>query len=154
MRKKIMSQEQGFTLLEVVFAVGILAIGMLGYTSLKISNQYSWVFAKDLSQAVQLTAANLEELWMVGYNDTGWMSVGVHTVTVNPDGTLAVVNAYTGPDGDVVPSVSSGDFSAGGVSWTVRDRCPSDLTKMVNYTTTWSVGGAKSTNITQVQVRP
>lgn len=152
MRKKFLPPEKGFTLLEVVFAVSILAIGMLGYTSLKISNRYSWVFAKSLSQAVQLTGANLEELWMNGYHDSGWMSAGVHSVTVNPDQTLAVVNATSAAD--QVPPVVSGDFSASGVTWTVREGCPSELTKMVNYTTDWNVGGPKSVTIIQVQVRP
>lgn len=154
MRKTILSGEQGFTLLEAVFAVGILAIGMMGYTSLKVSNQYSWVFARDLSQAVQLTGANLEALWMAGYHDTGWMSDGEHSVTRNPDGTLAVENAATGPDSDIVPTLAAGDFSADGVSWIVRERCPSELTKLVTYTTDWNVGGPKSMNVTQVQVRP
>ncbi len=152
MRKHLLAQEKGFTLLEVVFAVGILAIGMMGYTALKISNRYSWVFAKDLSQAVQLTGANLEGLWVAGFHDIGWMSSGDHSVIVNPDGSHALNNALNVADQE--PPVSAGDFTATSVDWTVRVGCPSELTKMVNYTTNWSVAGAKSMAVTQVQVRP
>jgi len=136
-----LSREKGFTLLEVVFAVGILAIGIMGYTSLKISNKFSWVFAKNLSQAVLLTGANLEGLWMVGYHDVGWMSAGNHT-------------GADKNDNNNTPTVKAGDFSANDVTWTVRERCPSELTKLVTYTTDWNVGGPKNVIITQVQVRP
>ena len=152
MRRTLLSGDKGFTLLEVVFAVGILAIGMLGYTALKISNMHSWVFAKDLSQAVQLTGANLERLLMAGYHDTGRMSVGDHSVTVNADGTHALVGGQNASGQEL--EVAAGDFTAGSVQWTVREKCPSDLTKMVTYTTNWNVAGNKSMNVTQIQVRP
>lgn len=152
MRNPVLSENKGFTLLEVVFAVGILAIGMMGYTALKISNRYSWVFAKDLSLAVQLSGANLERFLMTGFHDSGWMSEGDHSVTVNADGTHALVGGQNAAAKE--PDVESGDFTADRVAWTVREKCPSDLTKMVTYTTEWDVGGAKSMNMTQVQVRP
>jgi prepilin-type N-terminal cleavage/methylation domain-containing protein len=140
MNSLLLGREKGFTILEVVFAVSILAIGIMGYTALKTSNMYSWFFSKNMSQAVQLTGSNLEWMLMAGYNDAGWLSDGDHTE--------ADVNA----SGDT-PPVTAGDFDASGVDWTVRDKCPTELTKMVNYTTKWS-NGNNSVTITQVQVRP
>lgn len=140
MRNLLVNRQGGFTLLEVVFAVGILAIGMLGYTSLKVSNRYSWFFAKNLSQAVQLASANLEGLLMAGYNDARLLSDGAHS-SANPD-------TYY-----VAPPLTAGDFTASGLKWTVREGCPSELTKLVNYTTEWS-GGDNELEIIQVQVRP
>ena len=140
MRNLLANRQGGFTLLEVVFAVGILAIGMMGYTVLKVSNRYSWFFSKNLSQAVQMTNSNLEGLRMAGYNDAGWMSVGNHT--------QADQNAFGG-----TPQMQAGDFAASTVTWTVREKCPSELTKLVAYTTKWSNGGSQVT-VTQVQVRP
>lgn len=143
MRNLLVNRQDGFTLLEVVFAVGILAIGMLGYTSLKVSNRYSWFFAKNLTQAVQLTAANLEGLLMAGYNDARLMSDGNHS--------SASADTYY-----VTPPLTAGtgsDFTASALTWTVREGCPSELTKLVKYTTEWS-NGNNELELTQVQVRP
>lgn len=152
------NREKGFTLLEVVFAVGILAIGIMGYASLKVSNRYSWVFAKSLSQAVLLTGANLEGFLMTGYHDLGWMTPGNHSVTViskDPDTGLPVTTDVNGKnDTGKKPLVQTGDFTSEGVRWTVRENCPTDLTKMVTYNTDWYTGGDKTFAITQVQVRP
>lgn len=145
MRATFSSHERGFTILEVVFAVSILAIGILGYTSLKVSTQYSWVFAKNLSQALQLTGANLEGLLMAGYNDEGWMSP-------TPDLNVPHTEADPNGNGDVF-TVASGDFISSGLEWTVKDKCPSQLTKLVTYTTFWSRDN-KSLALPQVQVRP
>lgn len=145
MRATFSSHEKGFTILEVVFAVSILAIGIMGYTSLKVSTKFSWVFAKNLSQALQLTGANLEGLLMAGYNDEGWMS---------PTPDLNAPHTEAEPNGSgAVPATASGDFIASGLEWTVKDKCPSQLTKLVSYTTLWA-GDNKSLTLPQVQVRP
>lgn len=141
MRNFPVNRQDGFTLLEVVFAVGILAIGMMGYTALKVSNRYSWVFAKNLTLALHLTNSNLERLRMAGYNDGGCMSAGNHT---NADGTCT----------SAAPALTAMDFTATGASWRVREGCPSKLTKMVTYTTNWQTGGNKQLTITQVLMRP
>jgi prepilin-type N-terminal cleavage/methylation domain-containing protein len=175
MNSLFLQREKGFTILEVVFAVSILAIGIMGYTSLKISNRHSWFFAKNMTQAVQLTAASLESLLMAGYKDDGWLSDGDHSVTVNADGTITEVggvnaagelpflstkNLDLGPDealdlGDTTRGIvrNSSSFTASGVTWTVREGCPSELSKLVTYTTNWN-NGNNGLTITQVQVRP
>jgi len=152
MRKITLSREDGFTLLEVVFAVSILAIGIMGYTALKVSNRYSWMFSKNLTLAVQMSDSNLEGLRMAGYNDTGWLTAGTHKVTVNGDGSHTLSNAEN--DAGEEPEVAAGDFEASSVSWSVREGCPTAMTKMVNYTTNWNLGGDKNVTLTQVQVRP
>lgn len=173
MSNLLLHREKGFTLLEVVFAVGILAIGILGYTSLKISNRYSWVFAKNMSQAIQLSTASMEGLLLAGYRDEGWLGDGDHSVKVNADGTLTVVNGVN--DAGQVPLVStknldlaadgtldlsdktrgimkgSGAFTASEVKWTVKEGCPSEKSKLITYTTEWN-DGRNALTITQVQV--
>jgi prepilin-type N-terminal cleavage/methylation domain-containing protein len=139
MDRILSSREEGFTILEVVFAVSILAIGIMGYTALKTSNMYSWYFSKNMSQAVQLTGSNLEWMLMAGYGDDGWLSAGDHT------------QADTNDSGGT-EAVTAGDFSASNVSWTVRDQCPTDLTKIIDFKTEWS-NGSNNVTITQVQRR-
>ncbi len=153
MEQKRMNREKGFTILEVVFAVTILAIGIMAYTVLKTSNRYSLYFSKNLSQAIQLTDAQLEDLLVAGYNDSGWMSAGDHdvTVTIDASGTPVLAQNNAVNDSGYQPVPTAGDFTASGLQWTVINACPSQLTKMVKYRTTW---GSKSLTLTQVQVRP
>jgi prepilin-type N-terminal cleavage/methylation domain-containing protein len=150
MRKKYLPGERGFTLLEVVFAVGILAIGMMGYTALKVSNRYSWVFARNLTLALNVTTSNLEGLRLaasgLGYHDDPWMSPGDHT------------EADVNSNGDA-PPLTSGYFTAKDVTWKVREGCPTKEAKMVTYTTNWNDAGdsvnpsTKKLTITQVLLR-
>lgn len=140
------NRERGFSLLEVVFAVSILAIGIMGYTSLKVSNRFSWLFARELSQAVNLTGSQLEDLMRNGYYSPQMAvdfdtKIGVHTFEPA---------SYETEFG--VPLIS-GDFVPSEVSWTVFDECPTERTKMVIYRTDWG-GGNRTMNMPQVQVRP
>jgi len=149
MRNFSLNREQGFTILEVVFAVSILAIGIMGYTALKVSNRYSLFYAKNLSQAVRLTGAQLEGLLLSGYDSDemdGITNGGVYDLLASSyDLTNAVDQA------EYSRHFTAGDFTADEVNWTVKEQCPSELTKLVSFTTVW---GSKSLTIAQVQVRP
>jgi hypothetical protein len=49
-------------------------------------------------------------------------------------------------------TLSIGDFEFTGADWTVRQGCPSELTKLIKFTGQW--GNSKQIELTQVQVRP
>jgi len=173
----MLRREAGFTILEVVFAVGILAIGIMGYSSLKISNRYSWVFAKDLTQAVPFTTTQLEGLLLDGYESAalgGTNLSGVPGKMYTSTVTAATYQTQSGGDilgvGDLpvgganwftysgVSSASNTektfvDFTPTQVSWTVYGECPSELTKMVVFSSQWG-SGSRGMDIIQVQVRP
>lgn len=142
MRNFSLNRNEGFTILEVVFAVSILAIGIMGYTALKTASRYSMVYSKNLNQAILLTGTKLEELLMRGYYADEMDAV-----------TNGGVHDFTSADyiGEYGYALQSGDFAADGVHWTVREKCPSELTKLVDYTIRW---GSKNLTIAQVQVRP
>lgn len=130
----VLKRESGFTLLEVVFASAILAIGMLGYSKIKIATRHSRIYSKQLSQSVQLSGNQLEDFILRGYNSPLLKPAG---------GSMADLPAA---------NVTIGDFSFTGADWTVRDKCPSDLTKLIKFNGRW--GNDKSLQLTQVQVRP
>lgn len=176
MIRAILGREKGFTILEVVFAAGILAIGILGYTSLKVSNRYSWVFAKDLSQAVPFTVGQLEGLQMAGFNSMQLGNV-VNPKSVGPSPGNYTAQQYEDDFGDTLgigdlPVSNSGiltadelewakgvtstdekafvDFRPDAVGWTVKAECPSELTKMITFKTWWWAGDeAKNLNDTR-----
>jgi len=124
--------DKGFTLIELSFAVVILAIGIMGYTLLKSSNRYSSQYSKETSQAIQLTRGQLEEFIGMDY-DSPDLTAGSHTFA----GTMPQI----------------GDFQLTNAQWEVRDGCPSEYTKTIDFTATWSSGAAaKQLTLTHVMV--
>ncbi|MBU0674356.1 MAG: type II secretion system GspH family protein [Proteobacteria bacterium] len=130
----ILRKTSGFTLLEVVFAVAILAFAMLAYTTLKSSSRYSRIYSSELSQSIMLSNGELERFWLEGYNSP-LMALGSHV------------------SGD---TFTLGKFQLDDVRWTVRDACPSPLTKMIEFTSTWNAVAIKPKTLTikKVMVRP
>jgi prepilin-type N-terminal cleavage/methylation domain-containing protein len=129
--------DKGFTLIELSFAVTILAIGILGYTLLKSSNQYSSQYSTETSQAIQLTRGQLEEFIGMAY-DSGFLTAGTHNYT----------------EIDPVNPLQIGDFELTNAQWVVRDGCPSEYAKTIDFTATWSSGAAaKTLTLTHVMVK-
>ena len=60
---------QGFTLLEVLIAIVILSVGLLGMASLTVGIINGNVFSKGLSTATTLTQDKMEEIWEQDYSD-------------------------------------------------------------------------------------
>jgi prepilin-type N-terminal cleavage/methylation domain-containing protein len=137
MRFFSLRNNKGFTLIELSVAVTILAFGILGYTLLKSSNRYSSQYSKETSQAVHLTRGQLEEFIATSY-DSDLLTPGTHTYAeINP----------------TLPQI--GDFQLTNAQWQVRDGCPSEYTKTIDFTATWSTGGAaKQLTLTHVMVEP
>lgn len=128
--------DKGFTLIEVSFAVTILAIGILGYTLLKSSNRYSSQYSKETSQAVHLTRGQLEEFIAMDY-DSALLTAGTHSYT----------------EIDPVNPLKIGDFELTNAQWQVRDGCPAEYAKTIDFTATWSSGAAaKQLTLTHVMV--
>jgi prepilin-type N-terminal cleavage/methylation domain-containing protein len=122
---------KGFTLIELSIAATILAFGILGYTLLKSTSRYSSQYSKETSQAVLLVRGQLEEFIMTNY-DSPLLSAGPHTA-----GTMPQI----------------GDFQLTNAQWQVRNGCPSQFAKTINFTATWGSGaGAKQLTLTQVLV--
>ncbi len=124
--------EKGFTLLEVSFAATILAIGIMGYTLLKSSNRYSRQYAMETAKAIQLSGGQLEEFMMTNY-DSGFLTAGTHTHA----GTMPRI----------------GDFQLTNAQWFVRNGCPSQFAKTIDFEATWGTGAAaKTLTLTHVMV--
>ena len=126
--------EKGFTLIELTFAVTILAIGILGYTLLKSSNRYSRQFSKETSQSIQLVRGQLEEFISMDYN-SAFLTAGTHNYT----------------EIDPVNPLQISDFQLTNAQWVVRDGCPSQFAKTIDFTATWG-GGTRALTLTHVMV--
>jgi prepilin-type N-terminal cleavage/methylation domain-containing protein len=136
MRCFFRKNEKGFTLIELTFAVTILAIGIMGYTLLKSSNRYSRQYAMETSKAIQLSGGQLEEFMMTNY-DSGFLTAGTHFFT----------------EIDPINPLQIGDFQLTNAEWFVRNGCPSQFTKTIDFKATWGTGaGAKTLTLTHVMV--
>jgi prepilin-type N-terminal cleavage/methylation domain-containing protein len=138
MRFFLLRNNKGFTLIELSIAATILAFGILGYTLLKSSNRYSSQYSKETSQAVHITRGQLEEFIATNF-DSDLLTAGTHSYTTEIDPTLPQI----------------GDFQLTNAQWQVRNGCPSEYTKTIDFTATWSTGGAaKQLTLTHVMVEP
>ena len=60
---------QGFTLLEVLIAIVILSVGLLGMASLTVGIINGNALSKNLSTATTLAQDKMEEIWEQNYSD-------------------------------------------------------------------------------------
>jgi len=75
---------KGFTLIEVLFALVILAIGILGVASMHIGSVRGNFFSNNLTQAAMLAQDKLEHLKYLSYDDSSLRS-GEYDEGVIPD---------------------------------------------------------------------
>ena len=141
MKISILRNEKGFTILEAVFAAGILAFAILSYTMLKTSSRYSQVFSKDLSQAIQLSTSQMDDFTRRGYNDPLLSATA---------GTTSHLYSELGAG----KPLQIGDFALEDATWTVKEGCPGELSKIIKFTGEWNPASPKTFTTTQVQVRP
>jgi type II secretory pathway pseudopilin PulG len=140
MRRSVLRNEKGFTILEAVFAAGILAFAILSYTMLKTSSRHSQVFSKQLSQAIQLSDSQMDDFARRGYNDPLLSA------------TAGTAHQYS----ELGTILQTGDFALGDATWTVKEGSPGALSKLIKFTGKWNMQAnpPKEFTTTRVIVRP
>jgi type IV pilus assembly protein PilV len=111
--EKIKNKE-GFTLLEVIFSVSILTVGILAVASMQVSSIRGNAFAWGTSEATNVAMGQIEAMMEWPYDDAQLTAGGTH------DGGKA------------------GNY---GISWTVADNTPINQTKTVNVNVSWKDHG-------------
>jgi prepilin-type N-terminal cleavage/methylation domain-containing protein len=90
MRSYFSRNDQGFTLIEVLFAIAVLVFGLLAVSSLQGSAVRGNLMAFTRTEAVALAQKQMESLMALPYNDvvSGGPTVqGNYTITWNVDDT-------------------------------------------------------------------
>ena len=109
----------GFTLLEVLVAISILAVGLLGVASMQIAAINGNAFAGRITSGMYLAQATLESLLASPSTDPA-LAAGAHSASSPPPGS--------------------------NVSWTVNDNTPVLNAKTIAVTVTWSHKGHPRTS--------
>lgn len=76
--KKKMKKTLGFTLIEVLTALTILAIAMLGFIPMVISTIRANSFGVKMTRATELAQDKLEEIRIMNFDDPVNLTVGTH----------------------------------------------------------------------------
>lgn len=130
MKKKFKKErgEKGFTLLEVMIAVAILAFGILAVASMQTSSMYADSVANRLTEGTSWAGNKMEELLTIPETDAQ-LSIGTH----GPETVMSGVSRYD-------------------INWEVIDSVdpsnPLENAKLIMVTVTWrDKGNPKSTQL-------
>ncbi len=121
---QLVKNKKGFSLVEFMIAIAVLAIGLLALVGLQSTAIKGNASAKNLTSAVLLAEKKMEE-----FKNTAFNSVTIGT-TNDPN------NPLTSSDG------SGGFFNR---SWAIQTYLGSTYMKQITVTITWAVGGRSYT---------
>jgi len=138
--------QKGFTIIEVLIAMGIFSIGILGVAAMQIASVKGNAAAQGVTDIAVLAADRLEKLMALPYNSNqiaaGTFSVGAGNLTLTTDG---IDNDF---DGLIDEAGETGPLT---IEWTVVDDMPVRNSKTVTVTVQHVAPSVdKTVNITRV----
>lgn len=145
---KRIRREGGFTLLEVIIAVAILAFGILAVASMQAASIRGNAFASGATQGATWAADQMEKLMALPYDDAD-------LVDTDADGAAGLGDTAfdndPGTAGDADHLVNQGRFA---VQWNIADNQVINNTKTVAVVVTWADHGVtKRTTLQSVKPR-
>jgi len=132
--------EGGFTLLEVIFAISILTIGILAVASMQLSSIRGNDFARSVTEVSTWGGDQLEKLLALPYNDASLNDTDADGAAGLHDATAAT--ADYGP-------VTQGEYS---VFWNVAVDHVATNTKTITVIVTWTDRGVQR-NVSMQHIR-
>ena len=138
----ISGNQQGFTIIEVLIAMAIFAIGILAVAALQVTAVKGNTSAANVTSNTFVGEDRVESLMFAEYDDSTNLSVGSHTPSQDADGVDNNSDGTTDEAGETGPIV---------VSYTVAEDTPVSDTKTITYTVTRAHPfGQKTTTFIQV----
>ena len=167
LKSVIFNSRAGFTLIEVLIALTILSVGLLGVALMQVSSISGTTFSREMNVATCLAQDMLEKLRTLPYTDTATdtaLDTGTHPVKADVNRDL---------DGDTLPPFLAVDDKKNLIdergltlgpalytrTWDVNDNTPASDMKTITVTVSWEERGGltgsttRSVTITGVKVK-
>jgi len=125
------TNQQGFTLIEILIAITIFSIGILAVATMQVSAIKGNSFANGLTEAVTLAQDKMEELMSLDYGDNDLLD------DIAPNGVAGLAETANA-DGS---NPGQGTNARYNVFWNIADNTPFTHTKTISVITTWTEEG-------------
>lgn len=122
-------RRSGMTLIEVMVAMGILAVGLLGLLAIQVEAMQSGRTGRHVTEAARIARDRMETFQRLDWGDADLQDTGGWA---GPD---TVDNTVTLPDGSTVTEQS---FE---VEWRIEDHATNTNLRFIDVRVTWSEGG-------------
>ncbi len=151
----VFARDRGFTLLELLIAMAIFAIGLLGIVKLQMRSGIGNTGARNMSSAVNLARNKIEELKKVReyYIPTSGGTVIVGTDLIDPD-TGDDLGNWTTPDHNDGVTLAE-DGTPGKMftrAWNVVDDMPETNIKSIRVRVSWVEGTVTRSVVLDTQI--
>ena len=138
-KKKVCDNQSGFTLLEVLIAISILTVGLLGVAQMQIMGIQGNYFSGNTTAALSLAEEKMEDLLGKSYSDTD--------LDDTEPGNNANLTSITTIDHEELNIDETGQVGGGIYHriWNVADNTPITNTKTVTLIVTWDNDSHRAT---------
>ena len=144
--KRSRKQEKGFTIIELLIAVSVLSIGILGVASMQVMAIQGNHTASNITEATVLAQDRLEELKALAYDDTN-----LQDTDFDGDGGLGDFGFDNDPSTQADADYQDASDPKYTVYWNVSANSPISNNKSIRVVVTWpNQGGISQVSLNSI----